>query len=97
MTFLTWRMFISETPTKSSSSKAASKKPLELTIDNKCVTLALGKVRALAEGLAGHSQSVLFPRDPVGHVGHGRRPAVAALRAESERGGSGRGQTGLSL
>lgn len=70
-----------------------TKKPLKLTVDNKCVGLALGKVHALAEGLAGELQSILLPGDSVGHVGRGCHPAMAPLRTENAHGGSGREQT----
>lgn len=52
-------------------------------------------MRALAEGLAGELHSVLLPGDCVGHVGHGRHPAMAPLQAEDPHGGSGRGQMAL--
>lgn len=72
---------------------ASTERPLKLTVDNKCVGLALGKVCAPAEGLAGELQSVLLPRDCVGHVGHARHPAVAPLWTENGHVGLGRGRT----
>lgn len=66
-----------------------------LTIDNEHVALALGKVRALAKGLAGEFQPILLPGDSVGHVGHGCPPAVAPLQMENAHGGSGSGQAAL--
>lgn len=68
---------------------------MTLTIDNEHVALALGKVRALAKGLAGEFLPILLPRDSVGHVGHGCRPAVAPLQMENAHGGSGSRQAAL--